>query len=296
MVNISRFIFVVFPLLISVAFLTLLERKLLRLVGLRLGPNKVSTGGFFQPITDAIKLSNKRVNLLSNFSVVFYISSSSFILILRLVLISCLCIFPSPVSFKYSILFFFLVLGFNSFNSMLGGWRTFGKYPLIGRLRTVSQLISYEAVLYVCLFSLVIVSSSFDFCSFRFLSIFGFGVLVIPCLFVWVPTFLAELNRTPFDFSEGERELVRGFNTEYGSTCFTLIFLSEYSNIIFFCILSSFLFFKGLGSFFLFLVFFVIWLRSVIPRFRFDKLMGLAWKFYIPFLTFYFLFLFLFIS
>lgn len=207
----------------------------------------------------------------------------------RIFLFRCFFMTPPIVSFKYTIIVFFLFLGFNSLNSMISGWSTFTKYSIIGSLRTVSQLISYEAVLYLCLFFFVLLINCFDL--FRLYSYYSQMIIffLIPCFYIWVPTILAELNRTPFDFSEGERELVRGFNIEYGSLGFTLIFLREYSNILFFRILSGFIFFSELFFSFFFLLLFIIWIRSVLPRFRFDKLIYLAWKSFIPFLTIYFL-------
>lgn len=283
------------PILLSVAFLTLLERKVLRLIGLRVGPNKVRIGGLLQPISDAVKLSNKGINPLSNSSFLFYYISSSLLLAFSISLVGCLFTNPSPISLKYSVLLFFLILGFNSFNSILRGWRTFGKYSLIGRIRTVSQLISYEAVLYICLFPFLLIFSSFDFSSFCFYPLSYSFLFLVPCFYVWFPSFLAELNRTPYDFSEGESELVRGFNTEYGSRGFTLIFLSEYINIIFFSILTTFLFFVNFIFIFIIILFFVLWIRAVLPRYRFDKLINLAWKFFLPLLTLYFVFLLIFL-
>lgn len=277
------------PILICVAFLTLLERKILRIVGSRLGPNKVSWGGILQPLGDAAKLINKQINSLSNFSIFFYYASSFSLLFSRFIIFSFFFREPSQISYKFRILNFLLLLSLNSFNSVLSGWRTFGKFSLIGRIRTVTQLISYEASLFLCLFFFFLLYRKFDF---RFLqeNSLVVSILIPYCFFIWIPTFLAELNRTPYDFSEGESELVRGFNTEFGSSCFTLIFLSEYRNILFFSILSGFLFFNFPIIIFFFF-FFVIWIRSVLPRYRFDKLIYLSWKFFIPFLTFMFLFL-----
>lgn len=288
---ILKYVFIFLPLLISVAFLTLAERKLLSLIGLRLGPNKVSFLGLLQPLGDAAKLINKGPNVLRNFNPLLYYISTFFMFSFRLGLTRCLFLYPYTVSLKFSLLFFFLILGFNSFNSIISGWSTFGKYPLIGSLRTVSQLISYEAVLYICLFTLILYNISFDLSIFSFFPLNNVFLIIIPCVYIWFPRFLAELNRTPFDFSEGERELVRGFNTDFGSLGFTLIFLSEYFNIVFFCILTSFIFFDFFLSYFFFITFFVIWIRSVLPRFRFDKLIGLAWTFFIPLITLYLLFL-----
>lgn len=265
------------PVLVGVAFITLLERKLLRFVGLRVGPNKVSIVGFLQPLGDAAKLANKEFNFLSNFNFLFYYISRILILMRSLILWSSFFFDPSLISFKFSILIVLIILSINSLNSILAGWRTFSKYSLIGRIRTVSQLISYESALYFCLFSLIFLYFSFRIHRLVFFPmIFRFTIL-LPFFYVWIPSFLAELNRTPYDFSEGERELVRGFNTEFGSVGFTFLFLSEYSNIIFFSFLTSILFFYSTE--FIFSVvsfFFVIWIRSVLPRFRFDKLMMLS--------------------
>lgn len=288
---IIKFLIGLVCILLSVAFFTLLERKLLSILGLRLGPNKVSFIGFFQPIGDALKLSNKQCNVLSNFSFFFYYFSSSLILFSSVIIWICYTFNgTSFISLKFLFLILMYILGFNSLNSILLGWRTFSKYSLVGSLRTVSQLISYESVLYLCFFFFIYYNGRFGY-------IFSFFIafLSLPLIFFfWLPSVLADLNRTPYDFSEGERELVRGFNTEFGCRSFTLIFLSEYSNIIFFRVLTRILFFfPFILIFSIFFFFLVIWIRSVLPRFRFDLLIDLAWKFFVPFLTcFFILFLF----
>lgn len=275
----------ILPILLSVAFITLMERKVLSLIGFRIGPNKVSFFGVFQPVADAVKLSNKSVNYLYNFSFFFYYLSSIFIILISIIIWLNYPSNPLIFNLKYSILIIILILGFNSFNSILSGWRIFGKFSLIGRIRRVAQLISYEVVIYLCLFFFIVLIRCFRFSLFRFFN-YLFLIIVIPyCFYIWLPSVLAELNRTPYDFSEGERELVSGFNTDYGSLGFTFIFLAEYSNILFLSSLTSFLFFKNFIIFFFITFFFVIWIRSVLPRFRFDKLIILAWKFFIPFLT-----------
>lgn len=284
MITLSKFLFLIIPCLVSVAFITLIERKILRLVGIRVGPNKVSFVGILQPIVDAVKLSNKEGNFLSNSTFIFYYISSGFIIFRAILAYFCLFMDPSPISFKFRILIFFLFLALNSLNSIIRGWSIFRKYSLIGRVRTVCQLISYEAALYLCLFFLILCYSSFDITQFSYYKIIFFILIVPVSFYIWLPCFLAELNRTPYDFSEGESELVSGFNTEFGSRSFTLIFLAEYANIILFSIIRGFLFFFSLTSSFIFF-FFVIWIRRVLPRFRFDKLMLLSWKFFIPFLT-----------
>nr|YP_009228531.1 NADH dehydrogenase subunit 1 [Epitrimerus sabinae]ALK03794.1 NADH dehydrogenase subunit 1 [Epitrimerus sabinae] len=283
----TNFLLFLIPLLISVAFLTLMERKLLSIVGFRLGPNKVSIYGFLQPISDAFKLMNKEANLLSNFSFFFYYMGAFGMLTMALLVWGSVV---DLVSFKHSILIFMLILGLNSMLCIFCGWSTFSKYPLLGSLRTVAQLISYESLLYLCLFFFLCFFYTFNVYSIKLDSLFLFSFLAPICFYVWLPSMLAELNRTPYDFSEGESELVSGFNTEFGSESFTFIFLAEYGNIIFFCSLSSYLFFNPLNFFFFFFFFFTIWIRSVLPRYRFDKLMNLVWKFLLPLLTLIFIY------
>lgn len=268
------------------AFITLLERKILGIVGSRPGPNKTSFYGILQPISDALKLSNKQCNRIRNKAHFFYYLSSGLMLFSSLILWTSVFSTPALSSWKFPVLLVLLALAFNSLNSILSGWRTFRKYSLIGRMRTVSQLISYEAVLYIVLFFILFSYMEFNFHDIRLNSLTPLGFLSPLALFIWLPSMLAELNRTPYDFSEGERELVRGFNTEFGSGSFTLIFLAEYRGIIFLSILSSFLFFNSnLVSFLFLFIFFIIWIRSVLPRYRFDKLIVLAWKFFIPLST-----------
>lgn len=284
-----KFFLLIIPCLLCVAFFTLLERKVLGLVGLRLGPFKVSMGGILQPIGDAGKLSNKEINNLSNFSFFFYYFSSSIMLFRRIFLLLLLSFDSRRFCLKSSILILLILLGLNRLNSIFRGWSTFSKFSLLGRLRTVSQLISYEVLLYVCFFFFFFIYFCYDLFFYSFFEI-KFFFFFIPNLFlVWFLSILAELNRTPYDFSEGERELVRGFNIEFGSSCFTFIFLAEYGNIFFFIILTRYLFFSGIYFFFFFTFFLVLWIRSVLPRYRFDKLMSLSWKVLLPQIVFLFI-------
>ena len=209
-----------------------------------------------------------------------------FIFLFRIVLLHCLCLDYWILNMNNSLLLIIIILGFNRICSIVAGWRTFSKLSLLGSLRTVSQLISYEILLYICLFFWLYLVFFFDF---------GFlghqtGCLIafsLPRVFlIWLLSVLAELNRTPYDFSEGERELVRGYNVEYGSSGFTFIFLAEYGNIFFFICLTSYVIFSGRIFFSFFMFIFVLWVRSVLPRFRFDKLIGLTWKVLFPQLAF----------
>lgn len=272
------------------AFITLAERKILRLTGFRQGPNKVSILGLLQPIADAVKLSNKSSNQLSNFFLLIYYLSTIFIIIISLMLWSCQPFGSLVISWKFSFVVMILVLGVMAIKRILSGWRTYSKYSLLGSIRTVSQMISYESVLYLCLLCFIWFNKRFRIFDVYTQEYFILIIFIPFVLFFWVPAILAELRRTPYDFSEGESELVSGFNTEFGSKSFTLIFLSEYRNIIFFILLTSILLFSQKNNLFFFIVlsffnFWIIWLRRTLPRIRFDKFMDKAWKFFIPFIT-----------
>lgn len=180
----TLFLILCVPALIAVAFLTLLERKLLRLVGTRVGPYKVSFLGILQPIGDAVKLANKRMNLLSRFSFFFYYISSIIMILSSLCLFLCFNLAIPPVFLKFSLLFLLLVLAMNSLNSILAGWRAYRKFSLIGRIRTVSQLISYEAVLYICIFFIAICVSSLRLSGYSFFFLPLPLLCFLPCFFI----------------------------------------------------------------------------------------------------------------
>lgn len=293
MIFLFKLILVLIPVLVSVAFLTLLERKVLGIIGIRKGPYKVSLGGILQPIGDAVKLSNKQLNSISRFSYFFYYFSRIFILTMSLILWEFFRFSNELVSSKNRILLVIIVLAVISLKSIISGWRTFRKFSLIGSLRTLSILITYESILYVSLIVFILI---FDSLSLKEINAgFHFASILPLLLILWLISTMAELNRTPFDFSEGERELVRGFNTEFGSKCFTVLFLSEYRNIIFIIMIRSFLFFTKFFLYFTVLLFFIIWIRGVIPRYRYDKIIAFAWKLLIPAVTLIFLLLGIFI-
>lgn len=294
----AKSLILIVPALIRVAFITLAERKVLRLRGFRQGPNKVSIQGILQPMADALKLANKSANYLSNYTMRIYYLSVVIIIFCSLSIWSCVSFLRPVINWKFSVLILIIILGVASIKAIFAGWRTYGKYPLIGRMRTVSQMVSYEAVLYLCVLAVIWRLKNFKV---RQISIQGinFLYLIIPMVVLfWAPSLLAELNRTPYDFSEGERELVRGFNTEFGSRSFTIIFLREYRNIIFFMIITSIIFVSrsrqvAILVSFIFLSFWIIWIRRTLPRIRFDKFIMLAWKFYIPLMTIVIIVLFL---
>nr|APX39531.1 NADH dehydrogenase subunit 1 [Oulema melanopus] len=275
--------------LVGVAFFTLFERKVLGYVQIRKGPNKLGYIGLLQPFSDAIKLFSKEqvYPYMSNFNL--YYLSPVVNLLLALFLWMSLPVLTVNLNFNFSFLFVVSISSVGVYTIMLAGWASNSNYSLLGSLRSVAQTISYEVSMILILLSylfLIMGVSILDLMKYQELIWLFF---LMPCLsYMWLVSSLAETNRTPFDFAEGETELVSGFNVEYSSGGFAMIFLAEYSNIMFMSVLSSLLFLGvnfGSMSFLLkvlILIFFWIWVRGTLPRFRYDKLMYLAWKSYLP--------------
>ncbi|YP_003934134.1 NADH dehydrogenase subunit 1 (mitochondrion) [Culex quinquefasciatus] len=275
--------------MVGVAFLTLLERKVLGYIQIRKGPNKVGFMGLLQPFSDAVKLFTKEQTypLLSNY--IFYYFSPIFSLFLSLLIWMSMPYLIKLYSFNLGVLFFLCITSLGVYTVMVAGWSSNSNYALLGGLRAVAQTISYEVSLALILLSFIFLIGNYNFLNFfMYQKYMWFIVFCFPLGLVWFASCLAETNRTPFDFAEGESELVSGFNVEYSSGGFALIFLAEYSSILFMSMLFSVIF---LGSdiysilFFFKLTiisFFFIWVRGTLPRFRYDKLMYLAWKSFLP--------------
>ncbi len=294
-----RSLLLIICVIISVAFLTLLERKVLGYIQIRKGPNKIGYFGILQPFCDAIKLFTKEQILpfLSN-RIVYYFSPV-FSLFLSLFIWLCIPYAIKLYSFDLGVLFFFCCISFGVYIVILAGWSSNSVYALLGSLRAIAQTISYEVALVLILISILFIIGRFNLIYFDlYQKYFWFLILFFPIGLIWIVSSLAETNRTPFDFAEGESELVSGFNVEYGAGGFALIFLAEYARILFMRMLFSLLF---LGSsvisfiFFLkltFISFLFIWVRGSLPRYRYDKLINMAWKRYLP-RVLYFLFMFI---
>nr|YP_009728015.1 NADH dehydrogenase subunit 1 [Platypus contaminatus]QIA44540.1 NADH dehydrogenase subunit 1 [Platypus contaminatus] len=292
------FVIMIICVLVGVAFLTLLERKVLGYIQFRKGPNKVGFNGILQPFGDAIKLFTKEQMFPFKSNYIYFYLSPMFGFFLALLLWNCMPFFSFYFNFSYSLLFFLCVSSLGVYGIMLSGWSSNSGYALLGSVRSIAQTISYEVSLVVILMSFLFMVYSFNFFDFvKFQENVWFIFMVLPLSFMWLVICLAETNRSPFDFSEGESELVSGFNVEYSSGSFALIFLAEYSNILFMSMVSVILFLGSLFNFYFFglkimiFSFFWIWVRGTLPRYRYDKLMNLAWKIYLPFSLNFFIFM-----
>nr|YP_010329953.1 NADH dehydrogenase subunit 1 [Pseudoips prasinana]UNP54701.1 NADH dehydrogenase subunit 1 [Pseudoips prasinana] len=275
--------------LIGVAFLTLLERKVLGFIQIRKGPNKLGMMGILQPFSDAIKLFTKEQTYpnFSNYLIYYFSPVISFML--SLIIWVLVPYYFNLVSFNLGVLFFLCCTSMGVYTVMVAGWSSNSNYALLGGLRAVAQTISYEVSLALILMSSILMIMDFNMLNFFFYQkMIWFLIIMFPLGLCWVSSMLAETNRTPFDFAEGESELVSGFNVEYSSGGFALIFLAEYSSILFMSFLFVMIYMGGynltLLFYFklLFIAFLFIWVRGTLPRYRYDKLMYLAWKSYLP--------------
>lgn len=276
--------------LIAIAFYTLIERKFLGYFQLRKGPNKVRLSGIPQPFADAIKLFVKEQArpTIANHSP--FIIAPVIGLILTLILWA---IYPhsNPAIFIiYGALYFLCVSRINVYSTFLAGWCSNSKYALLGALRGIAQTISYEVTISLILLSALTLTKLIDISLISTNYYTWIITLIIPIFLIWFITNLAETNRTPFDFAEGESELVSGFNVEYRGGLFALIFMAEYANILIIRLLRV-VFFTGHSL--IFIDFFLIlktlaiatvfvWIRATLPRIRYDNLIYLTWKSFLP--------------
>nr|BAU45767.1 NADH dehydrogenase subunit 1 [Cobitis sp. CBM-ZF-12302] len=286
----------IIPVLLAVAFLTLLERKVLGYMQLRKGPNIVGPYGLLQPIADGVKLFIKEPIRPSTSSPFLFLVTPMLALMLAMTLWAPIPM-PHPVTDLNLGVLFILALSSLAVYSILGsGWASNSKYALIGALRAVAQTISYEVSLGLILLSVIIFSGGYTLQMFN-ITQEGIWLLIPawPLAAMWYISTLAETNRAPFDLTEGESELVSGFNVEYAGGPFTLFFLAEYANILLMNTLSAVLFlgashiptFPELTTINLMtkaalLSVLFLWVRASYPRFRYDQLMHLVWKNFLP--------------
>nr|UUG47445.1 NADH dehydrogenase subunit 1 [Ips typographus] len=275
--------------LVGVAFLTLLERKVLGYIHIRKGPNKLGFIGLLQPFSDAIKLFSKEQTFPIFSNLVVYYLSPIMNLFFSLLLWLSFPFYSLNFSFSNSLLFVLSISSLGVYTVMLAGWSSNSNYAMLGSIRSIAQMISYEVSLILILLSFLFMIFSFNLSDYsNFQENVWFIFLLLPLSVMFLISLLAETNRSPFDFAEGESELVSGFNVEYSSGGFAMIFLAEYASILFMSMISvlvflgadvfNYWFFLKLGL----IGFFWIWARGTLPRYRYDKLMYLAWKSFLP--------------
>nr|QXU60177.1 NADH dehydrogenase subunit 1 [Macrocephalon maleo] len=284
------------PVLVAVAFLTLVERKVLSYMQARKGPNIVGPFGLLQPIADGVKLFIKEPIRPSTSSPFLFIMTPILALLLALTIWIPLPLPFSLADLNLGLLFLLAMSSLAVYSLLWSGWASNSKYALIGALRAVAQTISYEVTLAIILLSVIVLSGNYTLSTLATVQeplylIFSSW----PLAMMWYISTLAETNRAPFDLTEGESELVSGFNVEYAAGPFALFFLAEYANIMLMNTLTTILFFNPsslhppqelfpitLAAKVLLLSSGFLWVRASYPRFRYDQLMHLLWKNFLP--------------
>nr|YP_004425037.1 NADH dehydrogenase subunit 1 [Utterbackia imbecillis]ADL62624.1 NADH dehydrogenase subunit 1 [Utterbackia imbecillis] len=268
--------------LLGVAFFTLLERKTLGYFQIRKGPNKLSIIGIPQPLADALKLFIKEWVTPTSSNLSPFILTPSVMLILAL---SMWQLFPSymlSTQLTLGMLLFLCISSLAVYTTLMAGWSSNSKYALLGAIRAMAQTISYEVTMTLIIIFYLFLTMQMDIVSIRKMNTSSWAItLFLPLSAMWLSVILAETNRAPFDFAEGESELVSGFNIEYGGPGFAFLFMAEYSNILMMSLMTSCLLTSTLMLSVPVAIIF-LWARGTLPRYRYDLLMAMAWKSFLP--------------
>ena len=307
---------VVIPLFLIVAYVTYSERKIIGFMQSRMGPTRVGPSGLLQPIADVLKLVSKEIIIPSQANKGIFLTAPMLMLVPSLLVWS---VIPLSEFFIISdinagLLFILALTSLSVYGVILAGWASNSKYAFLGSMRSAAQIIAYEIAMGFALVGVLMLSGSLNLQiiiqeqSGSFLN--WFWLPLFPLFLIYFISGVAETNRAPFDVSEGESEIVAGFHVEYSGMAFAMFFLAEYMNLILISILVSIMFFGGwlspfqgtfLDSYFSFIpgfvwlsiktiifIFIFLWLRATLPRYRYDQIMRLGWKVFLP-ITFFWL-------
>ncbi|NYT52449.1 MAG: NADH-quinone oxidoreductase subunit NuoH [Candidatus Vesicomyosocius endoextente] len=299
------------PLMLVVAYFTYAERKVIGYMQLRIGPNRVGPKGWLQPIADALKLMTKEI--------IFPTKANIYLFLLAPVLaiapaIAVWAVIPFDegiyiTNLDISLLYVLAIGSIGVYGIILAGWASNSKYPLLGALRSAALLVSYEIVIGFALVTVVMIAGSVNLNTIVQAQqggiIYWYFIPLFPIMIIFFISSLVETNRAPFDVVEGESEIVGGTHVEYSGMTFAVFFLAEYSNMILMAVLSVIMFFGGWHSPFeaipylesvfswipgmiwllvktTFFMFLYLWVRATFPRFRYDQIMRLSWKIFLP--------------
>ena len=307
---------VVVPLFLIVAYVTYSERKIIGFMQSRMGPSRVGPSGLLQPIADVLKLVSKEIIIPTNANKGIFLTAPMLMLVPSLLVWA---VIPLSEFFIISninagLLFILALTSLSVYGVILAGWASNSKYAFLGSMRSAAQIIAYEIAMGFALVGVLMLSGSLNLqviIQEQSGSILNwFWIPLFPLFLIYFIAGVAETNRAPFDVSEGESEIVAGFHVEYSGMAFAMFFLAEYMNLILISILSSIMFFGGwlspfqgtfLNAYFAFVpgfvwlslktlifIFIFLWLRATLPRYRYDQIMRLGWKVFLP-ITFFWL-------
>jgi NADH-quinone oxidoreductase subunit H len=305
-----KIILIVLPLLLSVAYLTYAERRVIGLMQMRRGPNRVGPFGLLQPIADAVKLIFKETIVPTPASKIVFMIAPMITFILSLVGWAVIPFSEGWVlsDMNVGVLYILAVSSLGVYGIIMAGWASNSQYAFLGAIRSSAQMISYEVSMGLVIVTVLLVTGSLnlsEIVEYQREMPFWIHLLLAPMAVVFFISVLAETNRLPFDLPEAESELVAGYNVEYSSMSFALFFLGEYANMILVSAMTVTFFMGGylppFGISFLYLVpgfiwfilkicfllFVFLWIRATLPRYRYDQLMYLGWKVFLPLTLFW---------
>jgi NADH-quinone oxidoreductase subunit H len=296
------------PLLVAVAMMTLAERKIMAAIQLRRGPNVVGPFGLFQPFADAIKMIMKETIIPTGANRVLFLMAPMLTFALAMIAWAVIPVNDgwAIADINVGILYLFAVSSLGVYGIIIAGWASNSKYPFLGALRSAAQMVSYEVSMGFVIVTVLLCVGSMNLNAIvKAQETIWFIIPLFPMAIIFFISTLAETNRSPFDLPEGESEIVAGFFVEYSSMSFALFFLGEYANMFLMAAMTTILFLGGwLPPFGIepftwipgpvwfilkicFIMFVFVWVRATFPRYRYDQLMRLGWKVFLPFSLFY---------
>ncbi len=302
--TLAKILAIVVPIILSVAYLTLAERKVIGYMQLRIGPNRVGYKGLLQPFADVLKLLVKEVIIPSGANKFLFLLAPVLAIMPALAAWAVVPFSPELVlaDIDAALLYVLAITSMGVYGVIIAGWASNSKYAFIGAMRSAAQIVSYEIAMGFALVCVLMMSGSLNLGAIVSEQKTGWGLLgwnlipLLPMFLVYFISGVAETNRAPFDVAEGESEIVAGFHVEYSGTAFAVFFLAEYANMILISTLAAIMFLGGwlsplpfIPDSFLwlllkvaFLLFCFLWFRATFPRYRYDQIMRLGWKVFIP--------------
>ena len=299
-----KIICVAVPVILCVAYLTLAERKVIGYIQLRLGPNRVGPKGLLQPFADVLKLLAKEIVVPTKANKFLFVIAPMLSLMPALAAWAVMPFSDGLVisNIDAGLLYIMAITSMGVYGVIVAGWASNSKYALLGAMRSGAQIVAYEIAMGFALVCVLMMSGSLNLTTIVETQGTGFGLLgwnlipLFPMFVVYFISGVAETNRAPFDVAEGESEIVAGFHVEYSGTTFAVFFLAEYANMILIAALASLMFLGGwlspipgipdgfvwLAAKVTIMLFFFLWFRATFPRYRYDQIMRLGWKVFIP--------------